>query len=50
MSCRSLVLAGGPVDAIAVLVGGRLHRPHVALRSGQIAAIATPRSWSWTCC
>ena len=41
---RALALAGGPVDAIADLVGGRLAQAACpALRpSGQIAAIATP--------
>ena len=41
---RALALAGGPVDAIADLVGGRLAQAAFpALRpGGQIAAIATP--------
>jgi NADPH:quinone reductase len=41
---RTLALAGGPVDAIADLVGGTLAATAVpALRpGGQIAAIATP--------
>jgi NADPH:quinone reductase len=41
---RAMTLAGGPVDAVADLVGGRLARAaYTALRAGgQIAAIATP--------
>lgn len=44
VASRALALAGGPVDAIADLVGGRLAQTACpALRSGgQIAAIATP--------
>ena len=44
MSRRGPTLAGGPVDAIADVAGGRLARAAcIALRpGGQIAAIATP--------
>jgi NADPH2:quinone reductase len=44
VAARARVLAGGPVDAVADLVGGRLARTAcAALRpGGQIAAIATP--------
>ena len=44
VASRALALAGGPVDAIADLVGGRLAQAACrALRpGGQIAAIATP--------
>ena len=44
VAARARVLAGGPVDAVADLVGGRLARSAcAALRpGGQIAAIATP--------
>ena len=44
VAARARVLAGGPVDAVANLVGGRLARSAcAALRpGGQIAAIATP--------
>jgi NADPH:quinone reductase len=44
VASRALALAGGPVDAIADLVGGRLAQAAcTALRlGGQIAAIATP--------
>jgi NADPH:quinone reductase-like Zn-dependent oxidoreductase len=44
VAARARALAGGPVDAIADLVGGRLARSAcAALRpGGQIAAIATP--------
>ena len=44
VASRALALAGGPVDAIADLVGGRLAQSAcAALRpGGQIAAIATP--------
>ena len=44
VAARTRVLAGGPVDAVADLVGGRLARTAcAALRpGGQIAAIATP--------
>ena len=44
VASRALALAGGPVDAIANLVGGRLALAACpALRpGGQIAAIATP--------
>jgi NADPH2:quinone reductase len=44
VAARALVLAGGPVDAIADLVGGSLAQAALpALRpGGQIAAIATP--------
>ena len=44
VAARALALAGGPVDAIADLVGGRLAQAACpALRpGGQIAAIATP--------
>ena len=44
VASRAVALAGGPVDAIADLVGGRLAQAaFTALRpGGQIAAIATP--------
>ena len=48
---RTISLAGGPVDAIADLVGGKyLAAVLPALRpAGQIAAIATPSSTSTPC-